>query len=228
MQELINTVDEVIHRWGNVVEANRNTQDYLQEIVDSLKDNVEPPQAGKRGGQANHLMLPLLVWAEISRRQIVDTKMGVSSIIEFLAEAPLPNGKPYSEKQLTRLYKEGVAMVGKLDPWVLSDVQGAIKAADRDETWMRRVKDRTGNKVEDIGKKRDAWFEQLSEEEQQAEVERSFINGLRHQVALEASLRSREVMDDCLLGVARCRGIKLTELSREEAHVWVNSVIAEL
>ena len=123
MQELIDTVDDVIHRWGNVVEADRNTEDYLQEIVDVLKGNLDAPKPGRQPG---HMMLPLFVWAEISRRQIIGSTINVNSVIEFLIDAPLPNGKSYREKQLTRLYKEGIAMVGKLDPWVLSDVQGAI------------------------------------------------------------------------------------------------------
>ncbi|MEH6585911.1 MAG: hypothetical protein V7720_05090 [Halioglobus sp.] len=228
MQELIDKVDDVIHRWGNIVEADRNTQDYLQEIVDILKDNLATPRSEKRGKQPSHMMLPLFIWAEISRRQIIGSTISVNSVIEFLTDAPLPNGKSYREKQLNRLYKEGIVMVGKLDPWVLSDVQGAIKASDSDENWIRKVKDHSRNEAGGYRKKHEAYLDQLTGEEQQAEAERSFLNGLRHQIHVDSSLRSREVMDDCLLGIARCRGIKLTELSREEAQAWVNAVITEL
>lgn len=228
MQALIDKVDDVFHRWGNIVEADRNTEDYLQEIVDVLKDNLDAPNAGKRSRQPSHMMLPLFVWAEISGRQISGSTMTVNSVIEFLIDAPLPNGKPYHKKELTRLYKEGVAMVGKLDPWVLSDVQGAIKASERNENWIRKVKERARNEAGSSHKKHEAYLDQLTGEEQQAEAERSFLNGLRHQIHVDSSLRSREVMDDCLLGIARCRGIKLTELSKEEAQAWVNSVITEL
>jgi hypothetical protein len=218
-------IDAILDRWGHTVEPGKFTGDYLQEIVDALKDNVAPTQTGNEGKPKKHFLLPLLIWAEVSRRQIISRKIGVNSVIEFLANMPLPNGKAYGDKQLRRLYKDGAAFVEKLDPWVVRDVSGAIQAADRDETWVPRVDERVRNKVGRYKKQIEARYAEMSEEEQLAESERVFLNQLRQQITLDPPARERTIIDDCLLGIAKCRGIKLTEI---DAKAWVKSVISEL
>ena len=218
-------IDSILDRWGHTVEPGKFTGDYLQEIVDALKDNVAPIQTGGKGKPKKHFLLPLLVWAEISRRQIVSRKIGVNSVIEFLANMPLPNGKAYGDKQLRRLYDDGAAFVEKLDPWVVQDVNGAIQAAGRNESWVPRVAERVRIEEGRYKKKIEARYAEMSEEEKLAESERVFLNQLRQQITLNAADRERTIIDDCLLGIAKCRGIKLTEI---DAKAWVTSVISEL
>ena len=182
-------IDAILDRWGHTVEPGKFTGDYLQEIVDALKDNVAPIQTGSKGKPKKHFLLPLLIWAEVSRRQIMSRKIGVNSVIEFLANMPLPNGKAYGDKQLRRLYKDGAAFVEKLDPWVVRDVNGAIQAADRNETWVPRTDERVRNKEDRYKKQIEARYAEMSEEEQLAESERVFLNQLRQQITLDPPAR---------------------------------------
>lgn len=218
-------IDAILDRWGYTEESGKFTGDYLQEVVDALKDNVVPIQTGSKGKPKKHFLLPLLIWAEVSRRQIISRETEVNSIIEFLANMPLPDGKAYGDKQLRRLYKDGAAFMEKLDPWVVRDVNGAIQASGSGETWVPRVDDRVRDKVGRYKKQIEARYAEMSEEEQLAESERVFLNQLRQQITLDPPARERTVIDDCLLGIAKCRGIKLTEV---DAKAWVKSVISEL
>lgn len=223
MRELIDNINSALDGWAD---GKGSAEDHLGWLIDVLKDDVEPKQTGMRGKLPNHMLLPLLVWAAISRQQIFDRKISVNAVIEALEDQPLPNGSSYDEKQLERLYQDGLVMVGKLDEWVLLEVQGAIKAADMNETHQRRVKDQVRNQVGRHRKEYEAWRADLSDEERNAEAERVFLNQLREQHALQA--RDLSVINTCLIGIARCRGLDLTLLSKDEAQKWVNNLLSTI
>lgn len=223
MPELYDAIDSVLDRWAD---GDASAEELLGSLVDVLRDNVEPIQTATRGRQPNHWLLPLLVWAEVSRTQILDRKLGVSTVIHALADRPLPDGKSYGEKHLQRLYQDGLGTVGKLDPWVLSDVQGAIHASDRNETHLRQLKNRAQTKAGSRRKEYEAWLESLSDKERSAEAERIFLNQLREQIALP--VREPRIIDTCLVGIAQCRGVDLSLLGKDDAQKWVNSLLSTI
>lgn len=237
MPDLPSEAQEVLYRWvrprGQDIAL--HAEDFLALLVDSLKDKVQPIPTGGRGRPQNDPLLSLLVWAEVSRLQIVGRKPGYSTVLLELEGQKLPTGRVYQFDQLKRFYNAADDVLAGLNErlWLIQEVGAAIQEAEaRDPEkppYMARLNARVKQKGKRYRKKLESELAMMTDGERLEWSESVTLNALYHQLVLcGEGLFQEGLIQHLLLRLARIRSADFSAMSHEERQAWIDSVYLEL
>ena len=235
MADLPPEAEAVLTSWVSGNQPNQYAEDYLEQLVDALKNTVKPVPSGKRGRPASHPLLPLLIWAVVSRYQIINRLPAYSTALTRLAGESMPNGRVYEKRDLERIYPKSADVLSSLNRWIWleHEVSAAIKAADMFDTDKTPHELRMNGAVKKAAqryrKKLGAELDAMTSKEFADWREEVTLNGIYHQLRLfQVGKRSELIVGKLLIQLANIRSIPLSTMKTKDQREWINSVYVEI